>query len=253
MLQILPILLISSLPPITIKPFVYQLKLEGDNHYVGITYNLNLRYAQHLSGNGAKWTKLHKPMSIQSVWTDGNVELENNITLTLMKKYGKDKVRGGKWCKIDEPKLDLDKKENMIEIKKDMVDTYIKFFLENEWTQHIIFIKKKKRSCGCVYCSIDTCFGAFKFEDIGIWIKKFKNGFKKVSGKWHLYSENNGALSYHLITYLERRLNVNLNGGVVPYNYDYIDVMWNIFNLHFQKDNLGGDIMLFTLYNYFKP
>jgi predicted GIY-YIG superfamily endonuclease len=55
---------------ITIKPLVYHLKLEEDNHYVGITYNLNQRYAQHISGNGAKWTKLHKPISVEQVWIE---------------------------------------------------------------------------------------------------------------------------------------------------------------------------------------
>ena len=58
---------------------VYHLKLEEDKHYVGITYNLNQRYAQHISGDGAKWTKLHKPMDVEQVWMEGSEELENQI------------------------------------------------------------------------------------------------------------------------------------------------------------------------------
>ena len=46
---------------ITIYPAVYVLELEGGNYYVGMSHNLSQRLAQHFSGNGAKWTKLHKP------------------------------------------------------------------------------------------------------------------------------------------------------------------------------------------------
>eukprot|EP01050_Picozoa_sp_SAG11_P060222 SAG11_NODE_39463_length_231_cov_17.378788_1_plen_38_part_10 len=35
---------------IVIEPVVYVLKLENDKYYVGITYNFNLRYAQHECG-----------------------------------------------------------------------------------------------------------------------------------------------------------------------------------------------------------
>jgi predicted GIY-YIG superfamily endonuclease len=77
------------------------LKLENDNYYVGITYNLNLRMAQHWTGQGAKWTKLHKPISIEKVIYPASIEIENQTTLELMNVYGKEKVRGGKYCKVD--------------------------------------------------------------------------------------------------------------------------------------------------------
>jgi len=79
---------------------VYVLKLENENWYVGITYNLNLRMAQHWSGNGAKWTKLHKPISIEKVIYPASTEIENQTTLELMEQYGKEKVRGGNYCKV---------------------------------------------------------------------------------------------------------------------------------------------------------
>ena len=86
--------------PLAVYSCVYVLKLENENWYVGITYNLNLRMAQHWSGNGAKWTKLHKPISIEKVIYPASTEIENQTTLELMEQYGKEKVRGGNYCKI---------------------------------------------------------------------------------------------------------------------------------------------------------
>jgi predicted GIY-YIG superfamily endonuclease len=86
--------------PLAVYSCVYVLKLENENWYVGITYNLNLRMAQHWSGNGAKWTKLHKPISIEKVIYPASTEIENQTTLDLMEHYGKEKVRGGNYCKI---------------------------------------------------------------------------------------------------------------------------------------------------------
>ena len=104
------LIMISVFKPIKWHPlFVYHLELEDDCHYVESTYNLNQRYAQHLDKDGAKWTKIHKPTRIVQVWTDGTLELENKITLELIDRYGKDKVRGGKWTKvlIDEHSLTI--------------------------------------------------------------------------------------------------------------------------------------------------
>ena len=82
-----------------IKPIVYVLELEDDCYYVGITYNLNLRLSQHWSGNGAKWTKLHKPISVILVEYPSSIERENVITKELIETYGKNKVKGGSYCK----------------------------------------------------------------------------------------------------------------------------------------------------------
>jgi predicted GIY-YIG superfamily endonuclease len=85
---------------LTIHPSVYVLKLEDECYYIGITFNLNLRMAQHWSSQGAKWTKLHKPVSIVEVIYPATVENENEITLKYMKLFGKDLVRGGNWCQV---------------------------------------------------------------------------------------------------------------------------------------------------------
>jgi predicted GIY-YIG superfamily endonuclease len=82
---------------ILVAPLVYVLSLEHGKYYVGTTYNLNFRYAQHLSGHGAKWTRLHKPTAIIQVIVGGR-EIENSITQQFMGTYGRDNVRGGSWC-----------------------------------------------------------------------------------------------------------------------------------------------------------
>ena len=87
---------------ITIYPAVYVLELEGDNYYVGMTHNLNQRLAQHFSGNGAKWTKLHKPISVlRVIYPATQDDLENIITKEYIELYGKDKVKGGSYCQVN--------------------------------------------------------------------------------------------------------------------------------------------------------
>jgi len=83
-----------------VYPLCYVLKLENDKFYVGITTNLNYRYSQHLTGTGANWTRLHKPIKIVSVEIGGD-DLEKDKTLDYMKEYGFQNVRGSHWCKVE--------------------------------------------------------------------------------------------------------------------------------------------------------
>ncbi|WOF74850.1 GIY-YIG nuclease family protein [Parvibaculaceae bacterium PLY_AMNH_Bact1] len=47
------------------KPwFLYILECEGDRLYTGITVNIDARYAAHVSGKGAKFTKSFPPRQI---------------------------------------------------------------------------------------------------------------------------------------------------------------------------------------------
>ena len=85
---------------------LYILELENDKYYVGITRNgLENRITQHFTGDGAKWTRKHHPVSIHDYYmfdVDFDIEfLENTITLKLMNKKGWENVRGGSWCMVD--------------------------------------------------------------------------------------------------------------------------------------------------------
>ncbi len=90
--------------PITVCPMIYTLELEDGCYYVGITHNINMRYAQHLAGQGANWTTVHKPLRILEVFSeDATLRRENEITKQYMEKYGEAKVRGGSYCKVSRP------------------------------------------------------------------------------------------------------------------------------------------------------
>lgn len=83
-----------------VYPLCYTLQLEEGKYYVGITTNLNYRWAQHISGQGSKWTRMYKPKDILSV-CQGGAEMERRVTLELMQEHGFEHVRGGPWCKVD--------------------------------------------------------------------------------------------------------------------------------------------------------
>ncbi len=95
--------------PIIVHPCVYVLKLEDDCWYVGITYNLNIRMAQHWGGSGAKWTRLHKPLSIVEVVYPAVKATENEVTKQYFERYGKERVRGGSWCRIGQDTSESEK------------------------------------------------------------------------------------------------------------------------------------------------
>ena len=82
---------------------VYVLELEDQCWYVGVTYNLNLRLGQHWAGEGAKWTRLHKPVCLVETIYPADRNTENETTEKYFELYGRDKVRGGKWCKLSIP------------------------------------------------------------------------------------------------------------------------------------------------------
>jgi len=90
--------------PVVVCPLIYVLALEDDCYYIGITHNLNLRFAQHLAGDGAGWTTVHKPLRIVEVISeDATLQKENQVTRSYMNTYGEEKVRGGSYCKVSRP------------------------------------------------------------------------------------------------------------------------------------------------------
>lgn len=78
--------------------YVYTLNLEGGHKYVGFTRNIERRLGQHFSGNGAKWTQKHRPISVNSIQEVSSVPYAKKIETIVyykMKNYhGSTKVRG---------------------------------------------------------------------------------------------------------------------------------------------------------------
>ncbi len=81
--------------------FVYVLRLEGDAasdsyYYVGFTQDVGRRMHEHFSGNGAEWTKAHKPVGVIEVVEGGKAD-ERHKTIEVMKKNGWATTRGYCW------------------------------------------------------------------------------------------------------------------------------------------------------------
>ena len=84
----------------------YILELKNGNWYVGITERGIDRLYEHFCGLGAKWTKLHKPVTIHSFeYIGSNMNdasaWEKHTTLEMMYSKGYKKVRGYTWCKLE--------------------------------------------------------------------------------------------------------------------------------------------------------
>lgn len=220
--------------PILVKPLVYHLKLEDECHYVGITYNLNQRYAQHLGGNGAKWTQLHKPIDVQQVWIDGSEELENKITLELIEKYGKEKVRGGKYTQtthIVTTNQDNDNQDNSGISKLDKIME----FKDYEWVQKILsrwikFVPDYQKKCLSNLIKIDN-----------MWFYKWT----QLHGNEKMIEVN-----------LDKSNNLDIS-PVNCYDIYVISQLYNIhnedFNFDLRDSKFDDRWKLMILYNRFRP
>ena len=91
--------------------YVYVLALEDDCWYVGESENPAARIRSHVSGSGASWTRLHRPLMnpeqhvhnrqrIEGTAIDAKLEEEKQVK-KLMLLYGIDKVRGGSYCEVN--------------------------------------------------------------------------------------------------------------------------------------------------------
>ena len=82
---------------------VYVLELEGGCFYVGIALDVTKRFQEHVDGDGANFTRLHKPLRIVEQICSGTCDmkkaqnLENQKTLEYALKYGGHKVKGGRF------------------------------------------------------------------------------------------------------------------------------------------------------------
>ena len=88
----------------------YVLQLEHGCWYVGITKNLNKRLYQHWHGEGAYFTRKHRPLELAETYivpADYST-WEHTKTLELMVRYGFYKVRGATWVSpkaMDKPPI----------------------------------------------------------------------------------------------------------------------------------------------------
>ena len=74
------------------------------NWYIGVSYALNNRIAQHCSGRGSAWTRIHPVLRIAEVRMNATLQLERDVTLGYMRKYGWENVRGGPYSSPNLPR-----------------------------------------------------------------------------------------------------------------------------------------------------
>jgi len=80
---------------------IFILELEGNKYYVGKTdKTVDEQFAEHLSGTGAEWTKLHCPVGIVDTIYDCDVFDEDKYVKKYMSIYGIDNVRGGTYLTV---------------------------------------------------------------------------------------------------------------------------------------------------------
>ena len=79
---------------------IYILKLKAGKYYIGKTKNIEKRWTEHITGNGAGWTKKYKPISlIKSVISTSYFD-EDKYVKEYMAIYGIENVRGGTYSNI---------------------------------------------------------------------------------------------------------------------------------------------------------
>lgn len=73
------------------------MKLQDDKYYIGKSKNTEERIKSHFNNVGTKWTIIHKPIAIVSIFKTTDPFDEDNYTKKFMYKYGIDNVRGGSY------------------------------------------------------------------------------------------------------------------------------------------------------------
>jgi hypothetical protein len=82
---------------------IYILKLKDSCWYIGRTADVAKRVESHFKNQGSAWTKIHKPIALETTYTDANPFDEDKYVKQYMFQYGIDKVRGGTYS---QPTLD---------------------------------------------------------------------------------------------------------------------------------------------------
>jgi predicted GIY-YIG superfamily endonuclease len=77
---------------------VYSLNLADGKKYVGLSQNPNKRINDHFNGNGAKWTQIYKPQSVNHIQKCQNLQnakkAETSVYYNMKKRHGSSNVRG---------------------------------------------------------------------------------------------------------------------------------------------------------------
>ena len=102
---------------------IYVLRLEQNKFYVGMSKRNIERIWEHIEGKGAAWTKKYPPCEGHEIlyFEEGlNPSDENRKTIEMMKQFGIHNVRGGDYCRVKLPQIEvarLRKRINSLKVK----------------------------------------------------------------------------------------------------------------------------------------
>ena len=71
--------------------YVYMIWCEDRSVYVGVSTNVEARYARHVAGKGARYTRSHRPIKLLRTW-----ECENRSEALKLEYYFKSLNHAGK-------------------------------------------------------------------------------------------------------------------------------------------------------------
>lgn len=99
--------------------YIYVLGLCKGKYYIGKSEQPNVRLTQHISGDGASWTRKYRPISVEKIYEGCDPSDEDKYTLEYMGKHGVENVRGGTFCRVNLTRSQREVLHKMINTAKD--------------------------------------------------------------------------------------------------------------------------------------
>ena len=77
--------------------YTYMLRCSDNSIYTGMTNNLEKRISEHISKNGAKYTKSHNRVKLETAWTSKDKSLACKLEYQIknLTKQQKEKIIAG--------------------------------------------------------------------------------------------------------------------------------------------------------------
>jgi len=147
------------------KEYIYVLKLENKNWWVGKSKNPLTRIAAHKDGMGSSWTQDNKVIAVKEIIEEGNL---TEITISYMKEYGWKNIRGTCFNEMYEKYIPKKIREFVSEEKKKLNEEQdsIKIFKFEDEEKYLIYVLKLENNKWWVG----------KSTNLSKIVKKYKNG-----------------------------------------------------------------------------